>query len=909
MILVKCIGEAMAGCGGGVASTWRARLALLLLLLLLLLLPAPPVLAETGFLESIEVQPDNKEASTTEVKFLQMPSNMTVLLGDPFKLKCRATGVPPPKLIWHSKRTGRIRTDQALGIIVEGDGLRWKAVRKEDEDSYRCTARSPVSTRHSPWVYLKVLAETRISEYPAGYSINYGTTLLMQCVAVGDPLPEIEWLRDGDPVLQGIEFTPFVKYARSVLTVNATSTANYTCSANNVVQGHRTTDSRTFTVSVVHSVSPVRRPLGYCAPYNGRVCRDHLSGEGLVWYNITPADKGGWLNEHITRELWGEMIDNFREPCRTAAEKLLCHYAFPECQLEDGYQVGLPLCHEDCVAVRNLFCVNEWLLIEQNKQENRVFKSRNHFRLPDCDALERHGNGSRRVCSHIGLTTVDEDQVTHDCRKGRGRWYFGTKNITSNGIPCQRWDSQEPHSHHRPPDVFPEVQNAENYCRNAGGEEPYPWCYTTDPLVRWQHCSIPLCGEETSDGGGIYLPDEIQEKMLPSPWLILIAGSAGLGGLLLLALSALLIHKLVHARRGYSSPSTQEADIDLTKLPRNSAYHQTCAQLNPKLEKLQYDRNSIIYIRDLGQGAFGRVFQGKAPGLVSGEELTMVAVKVLKEEASEDMLGDFEREACILAEFDHPNIVRLLGVCAVGRPMCLLFEYMGRGDLNEFLRSCSPTNYIVRSSNGDTFSDTKLSYKDMLWIATQIAAGMVYLSNRKFVHRDLATRNCLIGDDMTVKIADFGLSQKIYIADYYRGDDSDAIPIRWMPLESILYNKYTVESDVWAFGVCLWEIFSFALQPYYGMTHEQVVCFLKEGGILSCPDHCPPEAYSVLTWCWQRRAHDRPSFLVLHQALMDLSAGRPVIVPTPPPSSATPGSAPATPRPCSCAPEPSVHHT
>lgn len=83
-----------------------------------------------------------------------------------------------------------------------------------------------------------------------------------------------------------------------------------------------------------------------------------------------------------------------------------------------------------------------------------------------------------------------------NCRKGRGRWYFGKQNTTMNGIACQRWDSQEPHKHHRPPTVFPEIQDAENYCRNAGGEEPYPWCYTMDPLIRWQHCSIPLCGKK-----------------------------------------------------------------------------------------------------------------------------------------------------------------------------------------------------------------------------------------------------------------------------------------------------------------------------------------------------------------------------------------------------------------------------
>ena len=133
-------------------------------------------------------------------------------------------------------------------------------------------------------------------------------------------------------------------------------------------------------------------------------------------------------------------------------------------------------------------------------------------------------------------------------------------------------------------------------------------------------------------------------------------------------------------------PFEQDANIDLDKLPENLNYHQSGAKLNPKLEELEYPRNDIIYIRDVGQGAFGRVFQGKAPGLVQNEEFTMVAVKMLKEEASDDLIKDFEKEASLLADFDHPNIVKLLGVCAIGKPMCLLFEYMSKGDLNAYLR-------------------------------------------------------------------------------------------------------------------------------------------------------------------------------------------------------------------------------
>lgn len=352
-----------------------------------------------------------------------------------------------------------------------------------------------------------------------------------------------------------------------------------------------------------------------------------------------------------------------------------------------------------------------------------------------------------------------------------------------------------------------------------------------------------------------------------SPTFILITSALSLVAVAMVIIVVLGCRRLQKYRRGYNATPTSDVEIDLEKLPSNMAYHRTSAQLNPRLETLEYPRNDIIYIRDIGQGAFGRVFQAKAPGLLKGEEFTMVAVKMLKEEATEDLQTDFEREACLMSEFDHGNIVKLLGVCAVGKPMCLLFEYMGKGDLNEFLRNCSPTNYIIRSANGDMYNDVRLTHADLINISRQIAAGMTYLSERKFVHRDLATRNCLVSEDMVVKISDFGLSQKIYTANYYKGNDHDAIPIRWMPLESILYSKFTVESDVWAYGVVLWEIFSFALQPYYGLTHEEVVKYIKEGNVLQCPDNTPIPIYHLMKACWNRKHSNRPSFKTIHKTL------------------------------------------
>ncbi|KNC21827.1 Tyrosine-protein kinase transmembrane receptor Ror2 [Lucilia cuprina] len=632
---------------------------------------------------------------------------------------------------------------------------------------------------------------------------------------------------------------------------------------------------------------------GYCAPYNGKICKNFINHN--VWY----SREDPWKNEQITTALWEELIGDLTGLCRTAAEKLLCAYAFPNCLMENGLTIKLPLCYEDCTAIHLQYCYNDWVLIEEKKERNIYIKSRGHFRLPNCSILPKYNSTLKRPnCSYVGLTEIKEDEVSYDCRNGNGRYYLGTMNVTKSGIPCQRWDTQHPHKHIQPPLVFPQIKNGENFCRNAGGEEPFPWCYTIDESVRWQHCDIPMCPDYIDHS--LKDLDPIQMETFFTPYVIFMLAGFGFIAIVALHLLVLLLYKIsktkeYHQQQQTNQNPTSECNIssrgvnavnatpgnnmdcnNLTSSRETLGSHHTVAHnkfgtikstvtvhnvveppktaLNTKLEKLEYPRGDVVYVRSLGQGAFGRVFQAKAPGLVPGYDDLMVAVKMLKDDASDQMQMDFEREACLLAEFDHPNIVKLLGVCALGRPMCLLFEFMSPGDLSEFLRSCSP--YATHTlQQRETLHEGHL-----LHIGAQVAAGMVYLSERKFVHRDLATRNCLINEQMVVKIADFGLSHKIYLQDYYKGDENDVIPIRWMPLESILYNKFSIESDVWAYGICLWEIFSFALQPYYGLTHEEVIKYIKEGNVLSCPDNTPMSVYALMRRCWNRKPSERPSF-------------------------------------------------
>uniref|UniRef100_A0A2K5URC1 Tyrosine-protein kinase receptor n=1 Tax=Macaca fascicularis TaxID=9541 RepID=A0A2K5URC1_MACFA len=230
-------------------------------------------------------------------------------------------------------------------------------------------------------------------------------------------------------------------------------------------------------------------------------------------------------------------------------------------------------------------------------------------------------------------------------------------------------------------------------------------------------------------------------------------------------------------------------------------------------------RRDIVLKWELGEGAFGKVFLAECHNLLPEQDKMLVAVKALKE-VSESARQDFQREAELLTMLQHQHIVRFFGVCTEGRPLLMVFEYMRHGDLNRFLRSHGPDAKLL--AGGEDVAPGPLGLGQLLAVASQVAAGMVYLAGLHFVHRDLATRNCLVGQGLVVKIGDFGMSRDIYSTDYYRVGGRTMLPIRWMPPESILYRKFTTESDVWSFGVVLWEIFTYGKQPWYQLSNTEV---------------------------------------------------------------------------------------
>ncbi|XP_063803191.1 insulin receptor-related protein isoform X2 [Pseudophryne corroboree] len=279
-------------------------------------------------------------------------------------------------------------------------------------------------------------------------------------------------------------------------------------------------------------------------------------------------------------------------------------------------------------------------------------------------------------------------------------------------------------------------------------------------------------------------------------------------------------------------------------------------------DEWEFPREKITIIKELGQGSFGMVYEGVAKEIVKGDPVTRVALKTVNELASTRERIEFLNEASVMKAFLCHHVVRLLGVVSQGQPALVIMELMTRGDLKSYLRS-------LRAEEENNHNATPPSLKEMIQMAGEIADGMAYLNAKKFVHRDLAARNCMVSEDLTVKIGDFGMTRDIYETDYYRKGGKSLLPVRWMSPESLKDGIFTPYSDVWSFGVVLWEIATLAEQPYQGMANEQVLHFVIDNGILEKPEHCPDRLHELMHWCWQKNPKNRPSFLQVLESIKE----------------------------------------
>ncbi|RXM95189.1 Tyrosine-protein kinase transmembrane receptor ROR2 [Acipenser ruthenus] len=276
--------------------------------------------------------------------------------------------------------------------------------------------------------------------------------------------------------------------------------------------------------------------------------------------------------------------------------------------------------------------------------------------------------------------------------------------------------------------------------------------------------------------------------------------------------------------------------------------------------------SAVRFMEELGEDRFGKVYKGHLYSTAPGEQTQVIAIKTVKDKAEMNLREEFKHEALMRSRLQHPNIVCLLGLVTKEQPMSMIFSYSGHGDLHEFLVMRSPHSDVGSTDDDKTVKST-LEPADFLHIVTQVAAGMEYLSSHHMVHKDLATRNILVCDKLNVKILDLGLFREVYSADYNKLIGNNPFPIRWMSPEAIMYGQFSVDSDIWSYGVVLWEIFSYGLQPYCGYSNQDVIEMVRNRQVLPCPDDCPAWIYTLMLECWNEFPARRPRFKDIHTRL------------------------------------------
>ncbi|RNA40231.1 Vascular endothelial growth factor receptor [Brachionus plicatilis] len=330
----------------------------------------------------------------------------------------------------------------------------------------------------------------------------------------------------------------------------------------------------------------------------------------------------------------------------------------------------------------------------------------------------------------------------------------------------------------------------------------------------------------------------------------------------------------------------------------------------------EFPREKLKLSNLIDEGAFGRVFKAEAYGILPGRYRSCVAVKTLKEKSSKMELSNFIKELEIMKSVGrHENILSLLGCCTKNGPVYAIVEYAKLGNLKNYLRSQRPTEFLASDSDetelegsaaqlatdvlklyssinkhkvnkSDKFStfgyakdknkfstDSELDLIiELVKFCCQISNGMRYLHSKKVCHRDLAARNILLDENKVAKIADFGFARDLQQNYYYTRSSESPIPVKWMAPESLLDRKVYPNSDIWSFGVLMWEVFTLGGSPYPTVPIEKLFDYLKEGNRMSRPELCDEEMYDLMLDCWNISSELRPSFAVINERLEVLLA-------------------------------------
>ncbi|XP_019859517.1 PREDICTED: muscle, skeletal receptor tyrosine-protein kinase-like [Amphimedon queenslandica] len=555
---------------------------------------------------------------------------------------------------------------------------------------------------------------------------------------------------------------------------------------------------------------------GSCEPYIKRdskagICDDlYIAWTDYVY--IPNRRLGGSQNllRQFTEEL-DELIPSIPVRCRDIAIRILCTHYYLPCGFNGTLHVPLPLCPDVCRYMSETLCPDIWQFISSSFTSDQIdleYRNDEGIILPSCNNTDK---------------LIDFLNLTSDC--------------CSNGrvlLPQPTVTKTEGNNENSTPASSHYVSTIRNSMLIPSG--------------------VP--SSSSNKLTSVVVPLTVTISVLLLIAFITVSSIICVIKRTMIKKKEMMLHAISKHQHG-SKPSffSESKPINIS------------SKYMDQLSDYIISGSFIEMLETIGQGEFGVVYRGVMANDI--EFPKAVAVKTLKSLCKESNIDSLLDECIIMMSFDNLNVLPLIGVCLdLGPAPYIIMPFMSRGSLLSYLKKERPNLTVADTSEEDIILNVR---KQLLSICLQVANGMSYLASQRFVHCDLAARNCMIDDNGIIKVADFGLSEDIYACNYFRqlknsdnnsGSSTVKLPVKWMALESLHDGLFSEKSDVWSYGVLCWEVFSLGKAPYPGLDPIGVVELLDTGGRLQYPHNgtCSQEIYLLMLSCWSESPNDRPVF-------------------------------------------------